>query len=253
MKVAWVSFALAMLLGCGAAAPRSAQPQAPASAPMGMPMAAPAPREQRLASNDAPSGRGGGAAPPAAPRVVADAPHSVTMLIYTAQLSLAVFHVEQGLDAVERIGRDAGGYLSTRQDNAVTIRVPRDGFEEAIRRIEALGDVLHRDIRAQDVTDEYVDLEARLKNAYAMRGRLQELLAKAAVKEALEIETQLGRVTEEIERLEGKLKLLRGQIAFSTITATFAPVADQPVRDAALLPFPWLQTLGLSTLLDVHP
>jgi hypothetical protein len=190
---------------------------------------------------------------PAAPAAVADAPHAAAMLIYTANLSLAVFQVEKGLDAVERIGRDTGGYLSARQDNAVTIRVPRDRFEEAINRIEALGDVLHRDIRARDVTDEFVDLQGRLNNAYAMRARLRELLARAAVKEAIEIESQLGRVTEEIERLEGKLKLLRDQIAFSTITTMFAPVAGQPVRDTALLPFPWLQTLGLSSLLNVHP
>ena len=53
----------------------------------------------------------------------------------------------------------------------------------------------HRDIKAQDVTDEFVDLQARLKNAYAIRDRLTELLSKAAVKEALEIEKELGRVT----------------------------------------------------------
>jgi hypothetical protein len=173
------------------------------------------------------------------------------MLIYTANLSLAVFQVERGLDAVERIGREVGGYLSLRQDNAVTIRVPRERFDEALKGVEALGDVLHRDVRAQDVTDEYVDIEARLKNAYAMRDRLKELLSRAAVKEAIDIETQLGHVTEEIERLEGKLKVLRDRIAFSTITATFAPVSAEPVRDNALLPFPWMQDIGLSSLLAV--
>jgi hypothetical protein len=199
-----------------------------------------------------------GAAAPATPvqaktsaATAAEAPHSAGMIIYTANLSLAVFQVERGLDAVERIGRDVGGYLSSREDNAVTIRVPRDRFDEALKSVEALGDVLHRDVRAQDVTDEYVDIEARLKNAYAMRDRLKELLSRAAVKEAIDIEAQLGRVTEEIERLEGKLKVLRDRIAFSTITATFAPVSAEPVRDTALLPFPWLQDIGLSTLLAV--
>ena len=68
------------------------------------------------------------------------------------------------------------------------------------------------------MTDEFVDIQARLKNAYAIRDRLSELLSRAPVKEALDIEKELGRVTEEIERMEGKLKLLRDQIAFSTIT-----------------------------------
>jgi hypothetical protein len=168
-------------------------------------------------------------------------------------VSLAVFQVEKGLDAVEKIGREAGGYLSVRLDNAITIRVPRDKFDQAIAAIEKLGDVTHRDIKAEDVTDEFVDLEVRLKNAYAMRTRLQELLAKAQVKDALEIERELGRVTEEIERMEGRLKLLKDRIGYSTITVSFQPVNDQPVRDSALLlPFPWLQDIGLSTLLNVH-
>jgi hypothetical protein len=195
-----------------------------------------------------------GARPPTPPSSVADAPHSAAMLIYTASLGLAVFQVNEAMDAVERIGRETGGYLASRGDNAITIRVPRDRFDDAIGRIERLGDVVHRDIKAEDVTDQYVDLQARLKNAYAMRDQLLELLRRANVKEAIEIQTELGHVTEQIEVMEGKLKLLRDQIAFSTITVQFAPVAAQDVHDTSLLaPFPWLQDLGLQRLLDVNP
>jgi hypothetical protein len=190
---------------------------------------------------------------PTKPKSLSDSPHSAAMLIYTANLSLAVFQVEPQLDAVERIAREAGGYLSSRQDNAITIRVPRDRFDDAIGRIEKLGDVTHRDIKAQDVTDEFVDLQARLKNAYTIRDRLNDLLSRAAVKEALDIEKELGRVTEDIERMEGKLELLRDQMAFSTITVTFAPVAVERVEDATILaPFPWMKGLGLQSLLNVH-
>jgi hypothetical protein len=109
--------------------------------------------------------------------------------------------------------------------------------------------VVHRNIEAQDVTDEFLDTEVRLKNARAMRDRLQQLLEKAAVKDALEIEKELGRVTQEIERMEGRLKVLRDKIAYSTITVSFEP------RSAALhtmplrLPFGWLNELGLPHLL----
>jgi hypothetical protein len=73
------------------------------------------------------------------------------------------------------------------------------------------------------------------------------------VKDALDIQKELGRVTEDIERMEGRMKLLRDQIAFSTITVTFAALAPQSVHDSSLLaPFPWLQDLGLSSLLDVQ-
>ena len=188
---------------------------------------------------------------PKPPPVAQDAPHVVSMLIYTATLNLAVFQVTEQMDKVESIGRAIGGYLAVRNDAQITIRVPRERFDEALAQIEKLGDVLHRSITAEDVTDQFMDLEVRLKNARAVRDQLQALLAKAGVKDALEIEKELGRVTESIEQMEGKLKLLRDKIAFSTITVTFQPVETQTVRDTTL-PFPWLQDLGLSSLLNMH-
>jgi hypothetical protein len=191
------------------------------------------------------------AAQPKPPPVAQDAPHVISMLIYTATLNLAVFQVTEQMDKVESIGRAIGGYLAVRNDTQITIRVPRERFDEALGQIEKLGDVLHRSVTAEDVTDQFMDLEVRLKNARAVRDQLQALLAKAGVKDALEIEKELGRVTESIEVMEGKLKLLRDKIAFSTITVTFQPVETQTVRDTTL-PFPWLQELGLSSLLNVH-
>ncbi len=199
-------------------------------------------KNDQLASNDV-----------AAAKTVPDSPHSAAMLVYTANLTMAVYQVGPGLDGVERVAKEAGGYLSSRQDESIVVRIPRDRFQDVIARIEKLGDVTHRDIKAQDVTDEFVDIQARLKNAYNMRDRLADLLSKAPAKEALDIEKELGRVTEDIERMEGRLKLLRDQIAFSTITVTFTPLAPQTVHDSSLLaPFPWLQELGLGSLLNVH-
>jgi hypothetical protein len=219
------------------AAPASPDAVAAAGAPAATPGAAPG----------APS-----SGPPFAPPSVSDVKSGV-MLIYTAELSMAVFQVEASLAAVEKIGRDVGGYLSARQDKSVTIRVPRDRFDEAVDRVEHLGDVTHRAVKAHDVTDEYVDVEARLKNARAMRDRLADLLSHATVKEALDIERELSRVTEDIERLEGRLKLLRDEVAFSTISVDFAPVAVQEVHDASILSsIPWLRELGLPTLLGGH-
>ena len=135
----------------------------------------------------------------------------------------------------------------------MTIRVPRAHFDEALKKVEASGDVVHREISAQDVTDEFVDLEARLRNARAMRDRLQQLLLKAVVKEALEIERDLGRITGDIEAMEGKLKLLRDRIGYSTITVSFQARGAGAVRDMPLrLPFPWLSNLGLSRLLSLQ-
>lgn len=180
------------------------------------------------------------------------APHITDLIIYTATVTMAVYHVEPGLDAVEKIARELNGYLAQRGDKQITVRVPRAKFDEALRRVQASGDVIHRDVNAEDVTDQYVELETRLRNARAMRDRLEQLLARAAVKEAVEIEKELGRVTGDIEAMEGKLKVLRDKIAYSTITVSFEPRGASAVRDVPLrLPFGWLGDIGLPRLLSL--
>jgi hypothetical protein len=205
--------------------------------------------------------RGPAVPPPAAPFAptpapsgspfAQDAPHEAPKLAYSAELTLDVFQVEKGLAAVESIGTELGGYLAQRGDAQVTIRIPRPRFNEAMLRIEKLGDVQHRNVSAEDVTDEYVDLELRLKNARAMRDQLAELLKAATVKDAVEIEKELAKVTEVIEQIEGRLKVLRDRVGYSAITVSFQASSPSPVRTTAILPFAWLDTMGLAPLLNV--
>ena len=84
-----------------------------------------------------------------------------------------------------------------------------------------------------------------------MQVRLKVLLDKANVKEALEIEKEMRRVTEELELLEGKLKLLKDKIAYSTITVTFQARGSAIQTTRIKLPFPWLTQLGLPSLLQL--
>jgi len=200
----------------------------------------------------------GGPPTPAGPPVAAPAgspfgqgAHDVSMLLRSAQLTLAVYEVEKKLDAVQAIAVELGGYLALRGDRELTVRVPRERFNEALRRVEGVGDVLHRSVAAEDVTDQFVDLELRLKNALAVRARLEKLVETASVKDAVEIQKELAKITEEVERIEGKLKLLRDRIAFSTITVTFERTEPQKVHSQALLPFAWMRTMGLAPLLQV--
>ncbi|HEY8090725.1 MAG TPA: DUF4349 domain-containing protein, partial [Polyangiaceae bacterium] len=130
---------------------------------------------------------------PASSPYSTDAAHDASMLAYSADVTLAVFQVDRSLASVESLARELGGYLAQRGDTSVTVRVPRPRFDDALARIEKLGDVLHRNVAAEDVTDEYVDLELRLKNARAMRDQLAQLLHGAAVKDAVEIEKELAK------------------------------------------------------------
>lgn len=175
------------------------------------------------------------------------------LLIYNAQLVLAVFEVRQVLDRVEVLARGLGGYLVRRSDDGIVVRVPAAKFEQGLAEAAALGDEMSRQVTAEDVSDQYRDLKIRLENAIAMRGRIEALLAQARdVKEALLVEEQLARVTTTIEQLKGKLKMLDELIAFSTITVQLRPSATaEQLKQRVSLPFPWLRELGLSHLLDL--
>jgi hypothetical protein len=193
--------------------------------------------------------------PPSTPLSVLtiDAPHDATLMVYSADLGVAVPHIGKGLDAIESIAQTLGGYLSQRADRQITILVPRDRFTDAVARIERLGDVKRHAISALDVTDEFVDLEVRITNARAVRERLIVLRAQAkTVSAQLEAEVEIGRLTGEIDRMEGKLKLLSERIAYSTITVSLEAVSEPIVCATTVLPFPWLQEVGLAPLLNVH-
>jgi len=172
------------------------------------------------------------------------------MLIYKAQLYMAVFETKKAIDAVEKLAKDNGGYLVSREDNRITVRVPSGKFDGAIDEIAKMGDLLHRNVNVQDVTAEYTDLAIRMRNLEIMRERLEELLKKAAkVEEALAVERELERVAGELERIKGRLKLLRELVTYSTITVEFQPRPVDHVDSKVRLPFPWLDSLGLGELL----
>lgn len=174
------------------------------------------------------------------------------LLIYTANYTMAVFEATAAIDAVQKLAGELGGYLVKRSDRVITVRVPSNAYQQALGELEKLGDVLHREETVEDVTEAFYDLKTRLQNARAMRDRLEELLAQATkVEEALAVEKELARVTADIETMAGKLKRLRELIAFSTITVRFEPRGGDTVDDEVRLPFPWLDQLGLSNLLNL--
>lgn len=226
-----------------------------AAAPMEAPQAEAAPTPPMV------SGVPGGAAPPIAspmPEPVPPVAETGTdrtkapLLIYSATLTMAVFGTEQALAAVEKLAKDKRGYLVRRSDQSITIRVPARSFEETLNGVGKLGDELHRDVSARDVTEEYADLEIRLKNAESVRARLEALLARSSnVEEALAVERELERLTQTIEQIKGRMKLLGELVAFSTITVNFQPHAVEHVNPDVPLPFDWLRQLGLPTLLSL--
>ena len=175
------------------------------------------------------------------------------LLIYTGQVVLAVFDVSATQEKALSVIEEFGGYASQRNSQAMVFRVPAERFRDALEALKKLGDLLRLDWSAQDVGEEYRDLQIRLKNNVEMRDRLLVMLAAAkAVEDALAVEQQLERITLEIERINGQLRSLQDRIAYSTISLQFSPIAvTQVPKSDYRLPFPWLNQLGLEFLMQL--
>jgi len=149
------------------------------------------------------------------------------MVIFTAKLRLEVEDVDLTVYEIRLIAEDCGGFVagmstSKSEWGVMTLRVPQDEFYDAIEEVEALGEVEERELKGEDITETYVDLEARLVNLEREEERLIEILDIARnVEEVLKVEAQLSRVRGKIESITGEMKYLEGRVELATITVTF--------------------------------
>ena len=189
----------------------------------------------------------------AAVQQVADGAMETRQIIANANISLVVKETETAMAGVEQIVSDLGGYLSDvdlskgRYDQteelrgSMTLRVPSDSLEEALERLQALAtDVIYLNINRQDVTDQYSDLDAQLRNLRATETELLALLTEvrekpnAKVEDILAVHRSLTQIREGIETLQGRKNLLDNQIGFSTIRVELIsdsinrPIVEEP-------------------------
>jgi hypothetical protein len=115
--------------------------------------------------------------------------------------------------------------------STVIIRVPAEKFDRLIETLSSSAEFLDKKyIKVLDVTEEYFDVEARLKTRKDLENRYRQLLSQAKkVEDVLNIEKQLGEVREQIESAEGKLKYLNDRIVFSTLTVTYCERIGSPM------------------------
>ena len=158
-------------------------------------------------------------------------------VIRNGSLSLLVKKAEEAVDRIKSFAKDLGGFVEnanvyeisdTSKEGSVTIRVPADKFDEAIKRIKELAvKVENEDINARDITEEFVDLEAQLKNLKATEAQYLEVLKQAyKVEDILKVHERLNDVRGDIERLEGRVKYLSRQVDMSSITVSLTEEAD---------------------------
>jgi len=159
------------------------------------------------------------------------------MIVRTASLSLVVEDTEETLEAIERLANQLEGYISnlnTWRVNeqlaaTITLRVPAESFDEARERIKTLATELENEnVSGQDVTAEYVDLEARLHNLQVAEEELLELLASAQethrdAESILAIYREITNVRQQIEQIQGRMQYLENVSSLATLTINLTP------------------------------
>ena len=164
------------------------------------------------------------------------------LIIRTGNLDLVVEDTEAAMATIARMAEENGGWVVNSNvfqydENAktgdITIRVPASGFNSAIEALKGLAvEVTSESTTGQDVTEEYVDLSARLENLEATADRVRAFLDETRnVEEALAVNQELSRLEGEIEAMKGRLQYLSQSAAFSTITVRLTPdVLAQPIE-----------------------
>lgn len=175
------------------------------------------------------------------------------LLIYRGEMRLEVASPEDAVARFLTAASEWGGYLQSQSGTMVTVRIPSARFEPAFTALRGYGRVLGETRAADDVTEEFTDLGLRIDNARKSLERLREILQKAEkVEEILKVEEQMRRLTEEIERMEGRRKLLADQVAMATLRAEFVAKSEPPPVKRQRQPsrFYWINAVGAERLVE---
>ena len=164
----------------------------------------------------------------------AEAAQTSTKLIYTANLTIESKDFDAARTALTDAVSAAGGYLESSNESSytgssrtlsLTIRVPQDNYASFLEAAAQAGNLVDKSEQVQDVTTQYMDIEARLSNLTAQRTRLQELQAQAdTLADLLEIESSLSDVQYQIESWQSQLDWYCNQVSCCTVYITLNEV-----------------------------
>jgi len=159
-------------------------------------------------------------------------------VIRNGSLDLLVNDLGQSIDKISSIAAAAGGYVekSTQSNSglrsaSLTIRVPSARLDQTIVDIKRLATVVEREnVEVRDVTREYVDLDARLRNAQAEETQYLQILKRATtIKDTLDVTEKLSDVRGRIEEMQGEMNLLKAQIDMSSLEISLRSEAEATV------------------------
>jgi len=191
---------------------------------------APAPLVDRIFGAPQPAGQ----PPKEAPK---DAAPPQRKIIHSGSVDIVVTDLDAAGKKILQLIEEHRGYLARseirgakgeRRESSFTLRIPAAKFNVVLEALSALGETQYVKSDSQDVTEEFVDLESRIRNKQVEEKRLLEHLQKSTGKleEILLIEKELSRVRGEIEQMQGRLNKLSDLTAFTTITVTLHETKD---------------------------
>ncbi|WP_037854309.1 DUF4349 domain-containing protein [Streptomyces sp. NRRL F-2799] len=195
--------------------------------------------DSKASSADAPTaapGAGGGAAEDG--KSARRSPRLAPSVIRTASLEVEVRDVPGALAKARRVTEDAGGYVgeeSTDRDDdgsgrtRVVLRVPSERYEEVLGSLQGTGKLLRRTARAQDVTDQVVDVDSRIKSQRASVARVRELMDRAEkLTDVVALEGELSSREADLEALLSQQASLKDRTGLATITLSLAARGAHP-------------------------
>ncbi len=185
-----------------------------------------------------------------------------SMVIRTGYAAVEVDSLELAVAALRLAAQRVGGYVANATVTAgrdqhrtamLEVKVPAARFDDLVAGLRPLGRVESVNVTAEDVGEEFVDVTARITNARRLEERLIDLLATRTGKlqDVLNVERELARVREEIERHEGRLRFLKTRAALSTLSVSIhepLPITGNPsAGDVVAEAFrrAWRNLLGL--------
>lgn len=158
-------------------------------------------------------------------------------IIYTATVELVTEELNSIEPKLTEMVRAAHGFVAETTQSGSSggqrtatwrVRVPVDDYDGFLQKARSLGEVQSVSVNSQDVTEEFVDVTARVGAKKVQEQRLIDLIKNATGKldEVLKVENELARVRGEIERMEGRIRFLKDQTELTTITITVKEVKD---------------------------
>jgi Domain of unknown function (DUF4349)/Putative zinc-finger len=154
-------------------------------------------------------------------------------LIRNATVELEIVSFDDAVQKLTAFANEERGYVATtdseKQANGklrgqVVVKVLPENLDRFLQKIRSLGELKNQTLDTEDVTKAYFDTDARLKNAHVMEQRLIDMLKTKTgkVSDLLQVEKELARVREEIEKMQGELKYWDSQVQFATVTVSLA-------------------------------